>query len=327
MKYGSRPSRSVDRVSRVDGWRRAASQPGLRLLWPLSAALAVGLSACGGGGGGGSSDAPNQAPTAVGRVVGEAVLQAETKLDASGSSDADGSIASHSWAYGDGQTGTSDTHVYATAGSYTATLTVTDNAGATATSQVNVTVGKCSADGLARVNASSQKTGVCMQTNRGELVLELFPTQAPVTVSNFLAYVDSGFYNGTLFHRAEPGFVIQGGGYSTGMVLKAPTRDPIVLESANGLANARYTVAMARTNVANSATSQFFVNLQANTFLNYNPTLGTANGYAVFGQVLQTATADAVLASIANSRTNPSGGLSIIDPSNEVVIRSAVRLP
>lgn len=295
----------------------------------MPAVLAGLLAACGGGGGGGGGSTPpaNQAPTAVGRVVGEAVLQATTRLDASGSTDADGSVASHSWAYGDGQTGTADTHVYTATGTYTATLTVTDNAGATATSTVTVTVAKCSADGLALAAGSPQRTAICMQTNQGELVMELFPAQAPVTVANFLAYVDSGFYNGTLFHRAEPGFVIQGGGYTTGLVRKAATRAPIVLESANGLSNARYTLAMARTSVPDSATSEFFVNLENNSFLNYSAATTTPNGYAVFGQVLQTATADTVLAAIANAPTTLSGGLRIVNAANEVVIRSAVRVP
>lgn len=301
----------------VSPWR-----PTLALM--LVSSLLAGLSACGGGGG--STPPANKAPAAVGRVVGEAVLQATTRLDASGSSDADGNIASHSWAYGDGTSGTADTHVYTAAGTYTATLTVTDNAGASATSQVTVTVAKCSADGLALASGSPQQSAICMQTNLGELVLELFPAQSPVTVANFLAYLDSGFYNGTLFHRAEPGFVIQGGGFTTGMVAKT-TAAPIALESANGLGNVRYTIAMARTNAPDSATSQFFINLQDNPGLNNNPLLATRNGYAVFGQVLQTSTADAVLTAIASVPTLPSGGLSIVNAANEVVIRSMVRLP
>lgn len=301
----------------VSPWRPA-------LAWMLVSGLLAGLSACGGGGG--STPPANQAPAAVGRVVGEAVLQATTRLDASGSSDADGSIASHSWAYGDGTSGTADTHVYTAAGTYTATLTVTDNAGATATSQVTITVAKCSADGLALAGGSPQQTAICMQTNLGELVLELFPTQAPVTVANFLAYVDSGFYSGTLFHRTEPGFVIQGGGFTKGMVAK-PAAAPIVLESANGLSNVRYTIAMARTGAPDSATSQFFINLQDNLGLNHNQLLVTRNGYAVFGQVLQTATADAVLTAIASVPTTPTGGLNIVNAANEVVIRSMVRVP
>lgn len=305
-----------------------ARQRGAASRWPQAGMLllAACLAACGGGGTGTPAPA-NQAPTAVGRLVGEAVLQATTRFDSAGSSDADGSIASRSWAYGDGQTGSADSHVYAATGSYTATLTVTDNAGATASTQVAVTVTKCSADGLALANGSPQQTSVCMQTSQGELVLELFPAQAPLTVANFLAYVDSGFYNGTLFHRAEPGFVIQGGGYTTGMARKVATRPPIALESNNGLANSRYTLAMARTNVPDSATSEFFVNLESNAGLNFNAALGVANGYAVFGQVLQTAAADATLLAIANAPTTLSGGLRIINAASEVVIRSVVRVP
>lgn len=308
-------------------WQAAVTQvkPGLQMAPKICALLLfAGLAACGGGG---TPTPANQAPTAVARVVGEAVLQATTRFDASASSDADGSIASRSWAYGDGQTGTADSHIYSAVGNYNAILTVTDNAGATASTQVAVTVARCSADGLALANGSPQQTSVCMQTSQGELVMELFPAQAPATVANFLAYVDSGFYNGTLFHRAEPGFVIQGGGYTSGMARKVATRPPIVLESDNGLVNSRYTVAMARSDASNSATSEFFVNLENNARLNFNAALGTANGYAVFGQVLQTTTADAVLSAIASAPTTLSGGLRIINAGSEVVIRSAVRVP
>ena len=298
----------------------------------LAAALLV-VAWLGGCGGGGGSDAPaNQTPVAAAKLVGEAVLQATTRFDTTGTADADGSIASRSWMYGDGQSGTVDSHIYSATGSYTATLTVTDNQGATASRQVLITVAKCSADGLALAAGSPQNTTVCMQTNLGELVLELFPAQAPATVANFMAYVDNGFYNGTLFHRAEPGFVIQGGGYTTGMVAKPASRAPVVLESRTTPPNARYTLAMARTDQPNSATTEFFINLVDNNFLDNTATLPQPNGHAVFGQVLQTRPlqpdgADAVLAAIASVPTTPSGGLRIVSAANEVVIRSAVRLP
>lgn len=305
----------------------AEGLPNRRAYW-VPVALGMLLAGCGGGGGGGSaSPAQNQPPVAVAKLTGEAVLQATTRFDTTGTADPDGSIASRTWNYGDGQTGSVDSHVYATAGNYTATLTVQDNAGATASVQVAVAVAKCSADGLALAAGSPQRATVCMQTNLGELVLELFPAQAPVTVANFLAYVDAGFYNGTLFHRAEPGFVIQGGGYTSGMVAKAPTQAAIALESANGLPNSRYTLAMARTNLPDSATSQFFVNLASNASLNYNAALGQPNGYAVFGQLLLTSGTDAVLAAIEASPTTNQGGLRIINAANEVLIRSAIRVP
>jgi cyclophilin family peptidyl-prolyl cis-trans isomerase len=121
----------------------------------------------------------------------------------------------------------------------------------------------------------------------GSFVLTLDPARAPVTVDNFLAYVGAGFYDGTVIHRHSPNFVLQGGGYAapvsaSGLPAEKPTNPPITLEDSTGLSNLRYTVAMARTAQANSATSQFFVNLADNTFLDGT---GTTRGYAVFGSV------------------------------------------
>ena len=120
----------------------------------------------------------------------------------------------------------------------------------------------------------------------GSFVITLSPTLAPATTANFLTYVNSGFYNGTVFHRHSPGFVLQGGGFAGPMnpsqpvpALKA-TNAPVALEVGRGLSNVRWTVAMARTNVLNSATSQFFVNLGDNAFLDTS-----AGGYAVFGSI------------------------------------------
>ena len=123
---------------------------------------------------------------------------------------------------------------------------------------------------------------VDVETNHGTFTLELQPNEAPITVANFLTYVDSDFYDNTLFHRVIDGFMVQGGGFGTDLVMKQ-TLDPIVLESNNGLLNQRGTVAMARTNNPNSATSQFFVNSVDNSFLNYTE---TNPGYAVFGSVV-----------------------------------------
>ena len=268
--------------------------------WPLRALsigrrvallTAVALAACGGGGGGGgSSGPPNQPPVAAARLSGEAVLGATTTFDTTGTADADGSISSHSWNYGDGSTGTADSHVYAAAGSYSAVLTVTDNGGATASATVAVTVAKCSAAGRQAATLSPFPS-VCMQTTMGELVIEVYPTQMPVTALNFLTYVEEGFYNGLLFHRAEANFVVQGGGYLPGLVPKTATHAPIALESSladvNGrrLQNWQYTVAMARTNAPDSATAQFFINLKDNAFLDAANS-PDGNGYAVFGKVV-----------------------------------------
>ncbi|MEI6334989.1 MAG: DUF4347 domain-containing protein, partial [Methylococcaceae bacterium] len=122
-----------------------------------------------------------------------------------------------------------------------------------------------------------------LQTSLGTVVLELNPEQAPVTVANMLAYANASFYDNTLFHRVIAGFMVQGGGYSTNYTQKIPTYSSIVLESNNGLSNLRGTIAMARTNAADSATAQFFVNQVDNKFLDYTV---TNPGYAVFGKVL-----------------------------------------
>ena len=129
------------------------------------------------------------------------------------------------------------------------------------------------------------KPQVALITANGAITVELDPNKALISVDNFLGYVKRGYYSNTLFHRVIPGFMIQGGGFTTGMVRKPGLTDPIVLESKNGLSNLRGTLAMARTNVANSATSEFYINLVDNLFLDYknegNP------GYAVFGAVVQ----------------------------------------
>jgi peptidyl-prolyl cis-trans isomerase A (cyclophilin A) len=125
---------------------------------------------------------------------------------------------------------------------------------------------------------------VSLKTSAGEIVLELEQEKAPVTVANFLQYVNSGFYKGTIFHRVIDGFMIQGGGMTAQMVEK-PTRKPIKNEGNNGLSNLPYTVAMARTQDPNSATAQFFINVADNSRLDYPGRDGA--GYAVFGKVIK----------------------------------------
>ena len=122
---------------------------------------------------------------------------------------------------------------------------------------------------------------VRFETTHGSFTIELFPKEAPVTVENFLKYVDDGFFDGTIFHRIVPGFVIQGGGLTADFDNKE-TRDPIQNEAKNGLKNGRGWLSMARTSDINSATSQFFVNLSDNAFLDHGP---RDYGYAVFGRV------------------------------------------
>ena len=124
---------------------------------------------------------------------------------------------------------------------------------------------------------------VSMKTNMGEMVIELNPEKAPITVKNFLGYAREGFYNGTIFHRIIAGFMIQGGGFDEKFQEK-PTRDPIKIESKNGLRNKKYTIAMARTSDPDSATAQFFINAKDNGFLDFPGRDGW--GYAVFGKVI-----------------------------------------
>jgi peptidyl-prolyl cis-trans isomerase B (cyclophilin B) len=130
---------------------------------------------------------------------------------------------------------------------------------------------------------STKSTNVLIKTSKGSITLELDAQAAPKTVENFLSYVRSGHYNGTIFHRVIPNFMIQGGGFTPDMSQKK-TLAPIVNESSNGLSNKKYTIAMARTNVADSATSQFFINATDNDFLDKaNSRDGV--GYCVFGKV------------------------------------------
>lgn len=157
---------------------------------------------------------------------------------------------------------------------------------------------------------------VTFTTTLGTYVLELYPDAAPVTVANMLAYVNTDFYDGTLIHRVEQNFVIQGGGYNTGLAYKTPTYGPIVLESDNGLSNLRGTVAMARTSVADSATSQFFVNLADNTFLNHASS--ASPGYAVFGSVVSGMN---VIDSMAQQPALLISGMHV--PITEIVITAA----
>ena len=123
-----------------------------------------------------------------------------------------------------------------------------------------------------------------VETSMGTITLELNEEKAPVTVANFIDYAKSGHYDGTIFHRVIDGFMIQGGGFTKEMNQKA-TKAPIRNEAANGLKNARGTIAMARTSVVDSATSQFFINLVDNDFLDYRSPTPQGFGYAVFGQV------------------------------------------
>jgi cyclophilin family peptidyl-prolyl cis-trans isomerase len=156
------------------------------------------------------------------------------------------------------------------------------------------------------------------ETNHGEFTLELFEKEAPITTANFLQYVDDGFFDGTLFHRVIPGFVIQGGGFVAGMKQKK-TRASISNEANNGLKNLRGTLSMARTNDINSATSQFFVNLKNNDFLDHRP---GNYGYAVFGKIVSGIEVIDAIAKVATGNRSGHGDV----PLEDVVVSTAKRI-
>ena len=159
---------------------------------------------------------------------------------------------------------------------------------------------------------------VRLSTTAGDIVVQLDPEKAPKTVENFLGDVKAGHYNGTIFHRVINDFMIQGGGMTPDMKEK-PTRPPIVLEARNGLTNKRGTLAMARTSVPNSATSQFFINVRDNDFLNAANS-PDGNGYAVFGRVVEGM--DTVVEKIKTTPTGNKGGHENV-PLQAIVINKA----
>ncbi|MES2976299.1 MAG: peptidylprolyl isomerase [Pseudomonadota bacterium] len=156
-------------------------------------------------------------------------------------------------------------------------------------------------------------------TGKGVITLELDAEKAPKTVANFLAYVNKGHYNNTVFHRVIPGFMVQGGGFEPGMKQK-PTDAPIENEANNGLKNNKYTVAMARTQAPHSASAQFFINASDNGFLNHTAPSLQGWGYAVFGKVVSGAD---VVDAIEGVKTGNKGGHGDV-PHDDVVIEKAV---
>ncbi len=159
---------------------------------------------------------------------------------------------------------------------------------------------------------------VKLTTSMGSIVLQLDKEKAPVTVENFAKYVDSGHYNGTIFHRVIDGFMIQGGGFDKDMRQK-PTQAPIKNEAQNGLKNDKYTIAMARTPDPNSASAQFFINVKDNDFLNFTAPTAQGWGYAVFGKVVE---GQDTVDKIAKVPTGNRGGHQNV-PTQAVVIEKA----
>jgi len=161
-----------------------------------------------------------------------------------------------------------------------------------------------------------RKPMVVMDTSMGTITIELWPDKAPRTVENFLSYVDKGFYDGTIFHRVIKNFMIQGGGFTTGMKEK-DTRPPIRNEARSDVKNERGTLAMARTSVVNSATAQFFVNVKDNDFLNHRDDTPDGFGYAVFGRVTEGMNVADKISLVKTGRKDA--------PVEQVVIRSVKR--
>ena len=161
---------------------------------------------------------------------------------------------------------------------------------------------------------------VRISTNAGDITVELYPDEAPLTVANFLSYVDSGFYAGTVFHRVIPNFMIQGGGFTQELAEK-PTNDPVKNESRNHLHNERGSIAMARTDDPDSAGAQFFINVRANLTLDFNY-VTRKPGYTVFGRVIDGMD---VVDGISLVDTQRAGHLDDV-PVNPIVIESITRL-
>lgn len=159
---------------------------------------------------------------------------------------------------------------------------------------------------------------VLLTTNLGSIKIELNAEKAPKTVANFLSYVESGHYVGTIFHRVIPGFMIQGGGFEAGLKQK-PTNPPIENEANNGLKNQRYSLAMARTSDPHSASAQFFINTTKNDFLDYPGQDGW--GYCVFGEVVE---GQDVINQISASKTTRSGMYSDVPVENIVIEKAEV---
>ena len=163
---------------------------------------------------------------------------------------------------------------------------------------------------------------VKLQTSQGDIVIELDPAKAPLSVENFLKYVDDGHYNGTIFHRVINGFMIQGGGFTKSMQQK-PTREPVRNEADNGLKNARGTIAMARTSDPHSATAQFFINVADNAFLDHTSPDPRGYGYCVFGRVVEGMDVVDKIKAVTTTTRGPFADV----PAEPIEITAAARVP
>jgi len=172
----------------------------------------------------------------------------------------------------------------------------------------------------AAASKESKNVQIVIDTSMGAVTAELYPAKAPLTVSNMLAYIDAKFYDATIFHRVIDGFMIQGGGFTRDMIQKK-TQAPVRNEADNGLRNERGTLAMARTMIVDSATSQFFINLIDNNFLDFKSKTDAGWGYCVFGKVVDGMD---VVDKIAKARTDMSGRFQNV-PVEPIVINSIRR--
>lgn len=188
-----------------------------------------------------------------------------------------------------------------------------------------ITVGLAPATGFTQDDQTSTKGAgmvtVTMETNKGTITLELDAEKAPASVANFITYARAGHYDGTVFHRVIPNFMIQGGGFDTSMQQK-DTNPPVKNEADNGLKNDKGTVAMARTNVPDSATSQFFINVKDNGFLNHTSPTPQGWGYAVFGKVTDGMD---VVDAIENVPTANKGGQQDVPVSDVIIEKVTVQ--
>jgi len=169
-------------------------------------------------------------------------------------------------------------------------------------------------------NAANPK--VKMETSKGTMIIELYPDKAPKSVANFLAYVNAGAYDGTIFHRVIRNFMNQGGGFTPDFK-KTSTRDPVANEADNGLKNLKFTVAMARTGNPHSATNQFFINTADNDFLDHTSKTNTGWGYTVFGKVIE---GQNIAGAISRTATGPGGPFSKDVPRTPIIITKVTEI-
>lgn len=193
-----------------------------------------------------------------------------------------------------------------------------DPASAAGTGEQDTTIGSDTDPDTGDGDVTNGNPRVELKTSMGTMVLELDAAAAPISVENFLSYVEDGSYDGTIFHRVIPGFMAQGGGFTPDMTQK-PTKSPIKNEAANGLKNLRGTLAMARTGVVDSATAQFFVNVVDNAFLDHTAATPQGYGYAVFGKVVSGMEVVDAMVAVPTKSVGPMQDV----PQTPIVIESA----